>query len=170
MTKISPHFYLHEFVPIHIYHRYGRNSRWFIRPEVIELAEFYRTWFDSPVTVNNWYWGGTLQERGFRTPDTSTGAKYSQHKLGAAFDCSIRGVTADEVREEILKHSACFMQAGLTTLEHAHYAPTWVHSDIRSTGLDHILIVKPAGAQSLSTEEHYRYMDGDLQSLGTHLF
>lgn len=141
--KISPNFYLHEFLPVHIYNRYGKKGRWFIRPEIIKLAEFYRSYFDAPVTVNNWYWGGGLQERGYRTPDTSTGSKYSQHKLGAAFDCNIQNVTPEEAREEILKHQYVFMSAGLTTLEDGAYAPTWIHSDIRPTGLDEILIVKP---------------------------
>lgn len=141
--KISPNFYLHEFVPIHIYNRYGDKSQWFIRPEIIKLAEFYRNWFDAPVTVNNWFWGGRFQERGYRDPYTKTGSKYSQHKLGAAFDCHIKGLSADKVREEIMIYEKEFMQAGLTTLEHAAYAPTWVHSDIRFTGLKNILIVKP---------------------------
>jgi len=158
--KISPHFALHEFVPIHIYHRYGRNARWFIRPEVVKLAEFYREWFDVPVTVNNWYWGGRFQERGFRVPETQTGSQYSQHKFGAAFDCNVRGLTADAVREEILNNADEFMNAGLTTLEHPAYAPTWIHSDIRSTGMDEILIVKPATVSQFSIQtmdEHYRW-------------
>lgn len=143
MTKISDHFYIHEFVPKVIYNKYGENSKWFIRPEIIRLAEFYRTWFNAPLYINNWFWGGDKQNRGFRTPNTSIGALYSQHKLGAAFDCNIRGITPDEVRAEILAHEEEFMKVGLTTLEDGHFAPTWVHSDIRPTGLDNILIVKP---------------------------
>jgi hypothetical protein len=143
MKKVSPNFYLHEFVPIHIYNRYGDKSRWFIRPEVIKLAEFYRQYFKSPVTVNNWFWGGRFQERGYRVPETKTGSRYSQHKLGGAFDCNIRGISPDEVRSEILANSDIFMNAGLTTLEHGDYAPTWVHSDVRWTDMDNILIVRP---------------------------
>lgn len=142
--KISSNFHIEEFVPIKIFAKYGEKSKWFIRPEIIELAEFYRKWFGAPVRVNNWKWGGRFQERGYREPDSRTGSKYSQHKLGCAFDCDIRGYSADEVREDILKNQTKYMSAGLTTIEHAEYSPTWVHSDIRNTGMNKILIVKPA--------------------------
>lgn len=167
--KVSNNFYLHEFIPIHIYHQYGRKSTWFIRPEIIKLAQFYRDWFDSPMTINNWYWGGPYQERGYRDPHTNTGSKLSQHKLGAAFDCTIRGISADEVRKEILRNKDEFMKAGLTTLEHPAYAPTWVHSDIRWTGMDDILIVKP---RSVTTAVNYCYrdVDGILIQMDVHSF
>lgn len=173
MKKISPNFYIHEFVPIHIYNRYGEKSKWFLRPEIIKLAEFYRSYFNCPVTVNNWYWGGRFQERGFREPHSKTGAKYSQHKLGAAFDCHLRDYSADDVRREILNNSDIFIAQGLTTLEHPDYAPTWVHSDIRPTGLDEILIIKPAGISSLSlqsVDEYYRWGDQEYELLNFHLF
>lgn len=141
--KASKNFYFHELVPIEIYNRYGDNSRWFIRPEIISLAEFYRSYFDAPVTINNWYWGGDWQWRGYRTPQCSVGSKYSQHRLGCAIDMNIKGITPDEIRNEIMANQDIFMNEGLTTLEHKDYAPTWVHSDIRNTGLKEILIVKP---------------------------
>lgn len=152
---ISKNFYLDEFIPIHVYHNYLSRALWFIRPEVVSLAQFYRDWFDAPVTVNNWYSGGPLQQRGYREPNSTTGARLSQHKFGCAFDCSIGTISPDEVRSEILNNEATFMKAGLTTLEHGDYAPTWVHSDIRWTGLDRILIVKPANIQALEEEFSY---------------
>lgn len=144
ITRISPHFYIYEFVPKLIFNQYGSNSKWFIRPDVINLAEFYRRWFEAPVRVNNWFWGGIFQNRGFRTPNTTVGSLYSQHKLGAAFDCDVRGLSANDVRREIMDNEKEFMNAGLTTLEDEKYAPTWVHSDIRPTDLNKVLIVKPS--------------------------
>lgn len=141
--KVSPNFHDYEFVPKVIYNNERLKPIWFIRPEIISLAEFYREWFDAPVIVNDWFWGGYFHNRGFRTPNTRVGALYSQHKLGAAFDCNIKGVEPDFIRREILDHEDEFMAAGLTTLEDGAYARTWVHSDIRPTGLNRILIVKP---------------------------
>lgn len=140
--KVAPNFWIQEFVPPVIFNLFGEKSIWFIRPEIITLAQYYREYFGKPVTVNNWVDGGKYDERGFRPPNAE-GAELSQHKLGAAFDCSIEGFSADEVREAILKKPKDFMSLGLTTLEDGAFAPTWVHSDIRTTGLDHILIVKP---------------------------
>ncbi len=144
VIKVSKDFSLHEFVPRIIYQRYGVNARWFIRKEIIDLAQFYRDWFEAPLYINNWFWGGPRQNRGFRTPNTRVGALYSQHKLGAAFDCNVKGMSPDDVRQEILDNSAEFMAAGLTTLEDPAFAPTWIHSDIRRTEMDEILIVRPA--------------------------
>lgn len=144
MGNVSKNFSLGEFVPPEIFKRFGMNSKWFINERVINFMQFCRDYFKKPITVNNWsyYKGGegyTL--RGYRPPDTKTGAKYSQHKLGNACDFTVSGMTADEVREEILKNEKKFMEAGLTTLESGKIAKTWIHSDCRNTGLDNILIV-----------------------------
>jgi hypothetical protein len=58
------------------------------------------------------------------------------------------GLSADEVRAEILSFPQVFLDLGLSTLENGTFAPTWVHSDIRNTAMDlsrptQILIVKP---------------------------
>lgn len=139
--KVSKDFDVREFVPPQIWQRFKESSGWFIRPEVIRLAQFYRDWFGAAVTVNTWPWGGPHTERGFRLPHTDTGASLSQHRFGCAFDCTIDGLSADEVRQEILSHEEAFMEAGLTTLESGEFAPTWVHSDIRHTGQEEIFIV-----------------------------
>lgn len=139
--QISKDFDIREFVPPQIWELFGRSSVWFIRPEVVRLAQFYRDFFDAPVTVNDWHYGGDYTERGFRMPNTDTGASLSQHKFGCAFDCTVDGLTADEVREEILANEQTFMDAGLTTLESGKFAPTWVHSDIRNARQNKILIV-----------------------------
>jgi len=165
--KISPNFHDHEFVPPQIYKQFGDNSKWFIRPEIVKLAEFYRKYFGKPVTVNNYIFGGGFSERGYRVPDSKVGSKYSQHKLGAAFDCNIKGVDSDEVRDTILKNQKLFIEAGLTTIEHKDYSPTWLHSDIRPTGFDYILIVKPSITVSetpIYTEDYY-ISDGDTSIL-----
>lgn len=153
-----------EFVPPNIYYNFGEKARWFIRPELIALAQFYRDWFGAPVTVNTWYFGGVLQERGYREPNSKTGAKYSQHKFGTAFDCNIRGITPDEIRRVIGSNEESFMKAGLTTLEHGSYAPTWVHSDMRDTGMSKILIVKPATTQMV--EERFIFDTNDFIKIG----
>jgi len=142
-VKVSRDFDIRELVPPSIWERFGQKSVWFVRPGVIELAQFYREFFDSPVRINDWHYGGDLTMRGFRPPSSGVGAELSQHRFGNAFDCDIEGLTADEVREAILKHESAFMEAGLTTLESGAYAPTWVHSDLRTTNKDQITMVAP---------------------------
>lgn len=137
-------FYSSEFVTPDIYNKFGAiKAWWFIRPEVVAVCELLRIRFQKPVIINNWKVGGSYDLRGFRPSNSTVGAENSQHKLGAAADVSIEDYTADEIREHILQYKAIFMEKGLTTLEDAKFAPTWCHFDIRWTGMNEILIVKP---------------------------
>jgi hypothetical protein len=139
--KVSKNFSLSEFVDPVTLSTFGDSAIWFLDPKIIVLAQFIRDYFDKPITINSHKRG--LKYRGFRPPECKVGARMSQHRFGRAIDFSISGLTADEIRDVILKDERTFMDAGLTTLEDGHYAPTWVHADIRTTGLDKIKIVKP---------------------------
>lgn len=88
-----------------------------------------------------------LQDFGIDTDTFQTGSWDSIHKNGGAYDYTVKDLTANEVREEIHNNEQQFMNAGLTTLEHREFAPTWTHGDNRPTGLNKILIVKPARSQ-----------------------
>ncbi len=142
-TEKIGNFYSSEFVPPTIYNKFGAiKSWWFVRPELVAICELLRLRFQKPVTINNWKAGGAFDLRGFRPPN-SIGAENSQHRLAAAVDCNVDDYTCDEVRADILKFKDLYMAKGLTTLEDAAFAPTWVHFDIRWTGSKDILIVKP---------------------------
>lgn len=141
--KISQHFNLEEFVPQNVFQQWGTNSIWFIDPKIIVLAEFIRTFFNKPITINNWTSGGQYNYSGFRDPDCPVGAKMSQHRFGRAIDVKVTGMTPQAVYGAILANKQVFMKAGLTTMEAIADTPTWVHCDIRQTGKSDILIVHP---------------------------
>ena len=136
---ISRNFKLQEFVGPEIYANMGVKALQLIDFRIVELAQFIRDFFDTSMTINNWHTGNTYTERGLRDFNSPTGAKYSQHKFGRAIDFTLEGFTAEQVRSVILKNKKAFMDAGLTTIEAD--TPTWVHCDIRFTGLNDILIV-----------------------------
>jgi len=166
--KVSNSFHIQEFVPKEIYDKFGEKSIWFVRQDLIELAQFIRDYFGRPMTINNWHKGGKFNERGYRTPDSTTGSKYSQHKLSGAIDFNIEGMTSNEVRSLILADSKRFLSHNLTTLEHEDYAPTWVHADMRTTNLNSILIVKPSiSTQSLeeSEDEYFVFNKSEMISV-----
>ena len=137
------HFIIQEFVPPEIYSQWNDKSLWFLDPVMLQLADFMREFFGKPMTVNNWDSKGTFTLRGFRPPDTLVGGKLSQHKFGRAFDSNINDMTPRDMYNAIIANEKAFIKAGLTTLEHIDSTPTWVHCDVRCTGLDHILIVVP---------------------------
>lgn len=84
-----------------------------------------------------------LSDKGFDIETMGTGSWYSDHKMGIAYDWNVSGMTADQTRREIMDNQDVFMDYGLTTLEDAKYAPTWVHGSSRETGMTAILIIKP---------------------------
>jgi hypothetical protein len=146
MPKIRPDFDIREFVPPGVWREFGEKSRWLLDPKMLDLAQFYRDFFGAPVYVNTWavnWVDKNFTLRGFRPPQTTTGAHYSQHKFGRAFDCNVQKMTPDEVRGVIKDNSQKFMEEGLTTLESGEIATTWIHSDVRTTNQDDILIVTP---------------------------
>jgi len=128
--QISTNFYLDEFIPKEIYERFANHSKWFIDPRLVSLAQFVRDYFDKSVTINNWIFGGSRNYSGFRPPNTTIGAVYSQHRFGRAIDPIIKGISPDEVRATIRKDKDLFFQAGLRCVE--ENTPSWTHLDIRN--------------------------------------
>jgi hypothetical protein len=142
--KISKHFDFEELVPPSIWKTYGIASRQFLRPELITSLDLLRDILGRPVTVNNWHAGGAYKESGYRLPDTRTGARYSQHKFGAAADVKVPGMTPREVLAVILNNQQRFIEAGLTTYENPDFTPTWLHVDCRwRSPMDGLVMVNP---------------------------
>jgi len=163
--KVSENFDVREFVSPDTWNKWGLRSIWFVDPLVIEIAEFYKEFFcnyygaDSCIIqVNDWLFGGSKIGRGYREPKQYNTGQFNRntnseslHRQGKAFDCDIilnfggerKEVDYRAVHGIIKSHEFEFKRAGVTTIEHPDYAPTWLHTDIRNTNLNHILIVKP---------------------------
>lgn len=138
--KLSENFILQEFVPQVLWTYKGESSIWFLDQRLIWLVQFFRNYFGKPITLNDWMDGGKLNDCGFRLPDSKTGAVLSQHKFGRAADLHFEGITNyDTIRQEIKDNWPLFKAEGLTTIE--DNTDTWLHIDIRHTGLNKLLIV-----------------------------
>lgn len=142
--NISKNFLLQELVPPQIYNSYGDRSTYFVSKEQASMCQGTRDIFGKTMTINNWHSGGPFKERGYRLPNSATGATLSMHKTCMADDFNIAGIASNEVFEYIMNNQAKFMAIGITTLEHPEYATTWTHMDRRWTNLGFILVVKPA--------------------------
>ncbi len=169
MGKLSTNFDLREFVPQATFKKWGDKSIWFIDTNIVKVAEFYKKfWFDYftkkyagtgkvvksvSININNWHLGGTQQYRGYRPPEYDGGGKESQHRFGRGFDCDIiihftdgTSLEADykEVHQVIKTNEKLFFDNGVRAIEDIQFAPTWLHTDTRETGIKEILVVKPA--------------------------
>lgn len=130
---------MQEFIPSKEYYNimvYKNSEDRFYRlvdPKIVSIAQFYRDYFGREVVINNWHTGGNFSLRGWRPQDTKIGARFSQHKLGKAFDCNIKGLSDREVYETILKNKELFYEKGVRRLEDIRYTTGWLHTDIKET-------------------------------------
>lgn len=140
--KVSTNFYLQEFIDPDTYKRFGNSSIWFIDRKIINLAQFIRERLGKPCTINNWSSGGKYQYSGFDPPGGFRKAtSLSQHRFGRAMDLKVKGISPDEVREELITNFEIYERFGLGAIEDGAFAPTWCHIDVRES--KELLIVKP---------------------------
>lgn len=107
----------YEFVPPEVYAALGeRVFQYIIDVRTQVTADQLRKFFGVPVLINDWWWKkrqGISRRRwktmrGYRPPRSRTGARYSQHRFGRAFDCTIVGVSATQARDVIINHASKF--------------------------------------------------------------
>lgn len=136
---VSKYFKIQELVSENVYKKYGEKSWEFIDTKLIKVLDLLREHFNRPITVNDWMWGGTLEQRGLRTNldelvknKTEKGTLYiSQHVLGKAVDFNVKGLSSEEVYKEILKNKNKFYL--ISRIENIDSTPTWVHIDCANT-------------------------------------
>ena len=149
--KISTHFSVEDFVPKIIFTQFREKSIWFISPFMINYAELLWSRFNKQVIINTWHKGGTLENRGFRLPDSIVGGKLSQHRFKCAIDTNVVGVSPEEVAKDIINNFTIYSKVGLTTIEDVKFTTGdvegdlkgWNHGDCRTTNQQELLIVKP---------------------------
>jgi len=134
--KLNTYFEMQEFLPPEEYKLVESSENpleafyKLVDKRIIDLAVFVREFFGKPVRVNTWHLGGQFKERGWRNKRTKTGAKYSDHKIGKAFDFNVVGLTDNEVKEKIMQNEKLFYAAGVRRMEHKNYATTWTHLSV----------------------------------------
>lgn len=123
----------YELLPKSFHNNYGRSDRAVLRlmdARIVMAQQWLINRFGS-MYMNNWYWGGDKQERGFRPFNSSVGAMLSQHKYGRAIDSVPKKVTIQDIHSDILQFEQSYIEAGFTCFECIWDAPTWIHGDCR---------------------------------------
>ncbi len=150
----SKYFDVREFVHPRTWEELKQSAarcEWMIDPKTVRCCDLIRSLSGLPVIVNNWhYWQPKSGKpkyvsSGLRAKWDTTGAAYSQHRLGRAADVKIAGWTPAQIYRLILDNKAAFITAGLTTIEDLESTPTWLHLDCRPRleGSPEILIIQP---------------------------
>lgn len=133
-------FEIRELVPPDIFQAMGDRSWELLDARALMTLQTLRDEL-GPILVNNWHVGGSFSESGLRSATTTTGAKYSQHRFGRAFDCKFKSVSPREAYEYVMANPQAFPR--LTTLENIEATPTWLHFDCRNHSRTGIWIVNP---------------------------
>lgn len=136
------YFRAEELVDPQTFAALGNRSLMLLDPGILCALDAVREMFGKTVVVNNWHIGGSFRQRGYRPWHSTTGAPYSQHRLGRAIDFHIPGMTPDEIRLVILRrqHEIASL-VHITAMEDA--TPTWVHIDSRNIPDTDIHVFKP---------------------------
>lgn len=145
--KITDNFYLDEFINPTTYNKFGMKSQRYIRPEIIKAVQYLRTYTNLPITINNWFNGGSYKESGLRDFNTSTGASYSAHKFGAAADLKIGKLDSFEMEEIILSQEDILIQLGIKRYENPEFTKgkyrSWLHIDCLNERANKLIKVNP---------------------------
>lgn len=147
--KKCKYFSIEEIVCPHIYKQYGEQAWMFVPTWMRETLDLLREHFNAPITVNNYKWGGNLTQRGIRCIECrlvkerlEEGRPYaSTHYTFQALDINIKGWSAKDVYEEILKNQKKFKH--IKRMENIAYTPTWTHIDNKDIGKPNIYIFNP---------------------------
>jgi hypothetical protein len=136
------HFRVEEFVDPETFKNRGNRSLALIDWRMLWTADHLREYFDKPITINNWIFGGNREWSGIRNPKSTYYSVTSQHTMGRALDMLIDGIDADDVRNEIINNPDEPSFKYITTLE---TDISWVHLDCRILGPDQkrFLLVTP---------------------------
>ena len=154
--QLTKNFSLSEFIDPSIYKELGDTSIKLldsrlpiIAQEVKDiLTEHYKK--NVRVTINGNLNGHIYTESGLRKDNTTTGAKWSDHKYGRAIDCkfSLDDSTVLPIKDVyfILTQAdnlSRLLKLGLTTIEDINYTKTWLHLSVRYTLKEGLTIVQP---------------------------
>jgi len=130
---VSKHFAVHELVPKKMYDKYGEKAWRYVDIRLIETVDKLKEHFDEgSMTINNYYWGGSREWSGIRTPESKYYSYGSQHSYANALDIVFSEYTTKEVRDYVLNNLDEFPY--IKGLEVA----SWVHIDVRNE--DNIVI------------------------------
>lgn len=142
----SKHFRIEEFVSKAVFDALGEKAWALLDPRLIQTMDLIKEVVgDRSVTINNWLWGGSFSQRGFRentsqivTDKTKAGKLYlSAHTVGMAADFDIKGFTAEQVRNLLV-----LLECTIPYKIRLEDGVSWVHLDVRDDNKEKVYIFK----------------------------
>ena len=137
LEGIKEYFDIYELVGKRTYKKFGESAWQFMDIRTLHCLLIIRKGLNKQIIVNDWKFGGSMEQRGLRTYVQNMIKNMIQkkrlylspHIFGKAIDFSVKGMNAQEVRYWILQNSVLFPCK--IRLEHRLKGKpiTWVHLD-----------------------------------------
>lgn len=113
INQLRNYFSIQEIVDDPVFSMFGQRAWRFFDTDALHCLLVVRRELDKPITVNNWMWGGSFDERGLRHNRSDMVIRkdrpyLSAHLMGKAFDFDVKGMKANDVRKWILDHEHLF--------------------------------------------------------------
>lgn len=124
MSYKCTHFKIYELVPPELISM-PEDYLWeLFDGNLLKVIDRLRDDLNKPITINTWKHGGDFSLRGFRPKNCKTGATNSPHKKGKGLDFDVEGMSAQEVRDYIVKNQKKYPE-----IKRMEKNVTWVHID-----------------------------------------
>jgi len=118
-------FKIVELVDPEVHKQFGDMAWLFLDEKALKTLDLLRDTF-GPATVNNWHTGGKFKDSGLRSLNSTTGAQFSQHRFGRAFDMKFKDVLASDART-MIKSDELFWKTRISRIEND---VNWLHFDL----------------------------------------
>lgn len=138
----SKYFKTQELVDKEVYELIGDNAVNLLDERLIETIDAVREILDVPLICNDWQWGGTRTQCGYRSAKSKVGAKKSFHKQGLAVDLYSKEMSAKEMRRRIKEYEDELPYPIRIEKWDANGEITWLHIDLGDTQGDKIYFFK----------------------------
>ena len=116
-------FTIKELVSREIYNKFGEKAWQFFDERLLRNLQHLRELLGKPVYVNDWK---DFSYRGFDASEYRIKGT-SQHNHGRAIDCHAKGMTAQELRDFVIKNQASFPEPNMWIEDNVN----WLHFDVR---------------------------------------
>jgi len=124
----SKYFKIHELVPKKMFEKYGEKAWRYVDVRLIESIDTLKEHFNlGTMTINNYFWGGSREWSGIRTPESKYYSYGSQHSYANAIDAVFSHYSAEEVRNYIIDNKDLFPY-----IKGIELGVSWLHIDVRN--------------------------------------
>ncbi len=100
----TKHYIIEELVPPQLLDLVEEDVAWRMFDEdLLRAIDWVKETYspDSPVTINNWKWGGIFTQSGLRIKDWKHYNPKSTHPYGFAVDMKFKNISAEDIRNDL---------------------------------------------------------------------